>query len=189
MIKTKSQILDELFVLQAQRGDKEAFEQLVIKWHKKLIYQSQFRTKNLEQSQDLVQDVWQWLIGNLHKLEDVSNFGSWIRTIVDRRSIDWLRKQKVNVELTDQGTDGNYRNIDSSTIDSGRGADDDAEQSLSQLESAMATLDTESKLILTLYYTESNSIESISKIMGIPKGTLKSRLFHAREKLKKLLKN
>jgi RNA polymerase sigma factor (sigma-70 family) len=187
MIKTKSQILDELLVLQAQRGDKEAFEQLVIKWHKKLIYQSQFRTNNHEQSQDIVQDVWQWLTGNLHRLGDVSNFGSWIRTIVDRRSIDWLRKQKVNVELTDQATDDNNRIIDTGTIDGDSGAEDAAEQSLIQLEHAMSELNSESKLILTLYYTESQSIESISKIMGIPTGTVKSRLFYAREKLKKLL--
>ncbi|MBU2913419.1 RNA polymerase sigma factor [Reichenbachiella agariperforans] len=189
MIKRKAQILDELLVMQVRNGDQEAFEQLVVRWHENLIYQSFIRTGNREQSQDIVQDVWQWLIGHLHKLEDVSNFGSWIRIIVDRRSIDWLRKQKVNIELNNRETDGCYRNHDSDTADSVGSFEDTTEQSLCRLEQMMATLPAESKLIMTLYYMESHSIQSISNILGIPKGTVKSRLYHTREKLKELLKH
>ncbi|MCV9385461.1 RNA polymerase sigma factor [Reichenbachiella ulvae] len=185
MMKSKSQILDELLVLQARRGDREAFEQLVVKWHTKLVYQSQLRTHNREQSQDIVQDVWQWLIGHLYKLEDVAHFGSWIRTIVDRRSIDWLRKQKHNVELNNQSYERD-RTIDTGTAD-GDSSTENTEQSLSQLEQAMASLPAENKLVLTLYYMESHSIEGIAQILGIPKGTVKSRLYHTREKLKKIL--
>ncbi len=189
-MKTKSQLLDELLVLQARRGDKEALEQLVMKWHKKLIYQSQFRTKNHEQSEDIVQDVWQWVIGNHHKLHDISNFGSWIRTIVDRRSIDWLRRQKRSVEVNqEEDLYGNFETSNSGDHDPIDTIESPAEHALKRMEEAIKRLPAENKLILSLYYHESHSLESISKILGIPKGTVKSRLFHSREKLKKLLNN
>lgn len=187
-MKTKSQILDELLVLQARRGDKEALEQLVMRWHRKLIYQSQLRTKNHEQSEDIVQDVWQWLIANHHRLQDISNFGSWMRTIVDRRSIDWLRKQKSSIEVNQEKlTNGHSENSHPSDHHHTDHIENHTENTLNRLETAVKALPAENKLILTLYYNESHSLESISKILNVPIGTVKSRLFHSREKLKKLI--
>lgn len=185
----KSQILDEFLVLQIQQGDQEALSQLILKWHKKLLYQSHIRTGDWEQAEDIVQDVWQWLIANLRKLEGVNSFGPWIRTIVDRRSIDWVRKQKHFRKNQTNLCDGDNRTADSGfTIDSDHSEDAD-EQQLAYLEEAMGELSPENRLLLLLYYKESCSIETISGILKIPKGTVKSRLFHIREKLKKSLKS
>ncbi|MEP2275499.1 MAG: sigma-70 family RNA polymerase sigma factor [Reichenbachiella sp.] len=184
----KSQILDELLVLQSQNGDREAFEHLVVKWHKKLLYQSHIRTKDWEQSEDIVQDVWQWLVTNLSRLEDVNKFSSWIRTIVDRRSIDWVRKHQKERVNQDKFAYGNDQIDNTSATNYTDGATDDDGSEMNALEMSLNQLNAESKLILVLYYLESNSIESIASILCIPKGTVKSRLFHAREKLKKILK-
>ncbi|MEO9805973.1 MAG: sigma-70 family RNA polymerase sigma factor [Reichenbachiella sp.] len=184
----KSQILDELLVLRAQRGDREAFEQLVLKWHKKLLYQSHIRTRDWEQSQDIVQDVWQWLVGNLGKLRDAGKFGAWVRTVVDRRSIDWVRKQQRIRNQQTTLTNGSNQAIDTCTTDYSDFADDPDERHLTEIEQAMSQLNADSKIIIVLYYSESSSIETISEILKIPKGTVKSRLFHAREKLKKIIK-
>ena len=190
-MNNKSQILDELLVLQAQGGDREAFEQLVMKWNKKLIYQSHIRTSDWDQSQDIVQDVWQWLVTNLGQLRDVSKFGSWIRTVVERRSIDWVRKQQRIRNRNQQSIiiNGNVQTIDAGSPDYPDTVDDPHEQSLRSLELAVGEMKPDSKMILMLYYTESSSIEAISEILKILKGTVKSRLFHARENLKKKLKH
>lgn len=184
----KSNILDEWLVLNAQQGDQAAFRQLVTKWHKKLQYQSYIRTNDWEQSEDIVQDVWQWLIVNLRKLKDVNKFSAWIRTIVDRRSIDWVRKhqkERVNQKQYINGVDQTDHIGLTAYTDAASNFDGD---SIMVLERTLEQLNADSKLILVLYYLESNSIESIAGILSIPKGTVKSRLFHAREKLKKLLK-
>lgn len=184
----KSNILDEWLVLKSQEGDQVAFHQLVQKWHKKLLYQSFIRTQNWQESEDIVQDVWQWLVTNLYKLKDENKFSAWIRTIVDRKSIDWVRKQqkeRINHKQFANGID----QIDHANIDHYIGVDSGLdEQVLTALEKTLEQLNADNKLVLVLYYLESNSIESIAGILGIPKGTVKSRLFHAREKLKKLLK-
>lgn len=185
----KSQILDGLLVLRAQRGDRQAFEQLVLKWHKKLLYQSFIRTKKWEQSEDIVQDVWQWLIPNIRKLKEAGKFGAWIRTIVDRRSIDWVRKQERVRNRNEQVV------IEVVSDDAENGAADvfeidnkNDDNQLARLEKAMSGLNPDSKMVLMLYYTESNSIETIAQILGVPKGTVKSRLYNAREKLKNMIK-
>lgn len=188
MMREKSNILDEWLVLKAQEGDRKAFRQLVKKWHKKLLYQSYIRTKNWEQSEDIVQDVWQWLVVHLDRLNDVNKFSSWVRTIVDRRSIDWLRKhqtERINEKQYVNGVD----QIDNISItDFADSTSASSEGLIKAMENTLEQLNPDSKLILVLYYLESNSIESIAGILSIPKGTVKSRLFHAREKLKKLLK-
>lgn len=186
----KSQILDEWLVLRAQRGDREAVQQLVLKWHKKLLYQSHIRTRDWQQSEDIVQDVWQWLVSNLGKLKEAEKFGAWIRTIVDRRSIDWVRKQQRLRRRNEQPVfdHGNNKTIDTGIANYPDITDDSNEGQLIALELAMNQLSSESKLVLVLYYSESSSIQTISEILKIPKGTVKSRLFHAREKLKKILK-
>ena len=188
-MKEKSSILDEWLVLKVQQGDQEAFRQLVLKWHKKLLYQSHIRTNDWSQSEDIVQDTWQWLVGNMHKLREVSKFGSWIRTIIDRRSIDWVRKQQRQRENQNKLIDGlDQTNFTSHTNDTADHSDV-YEKQLSTMEAALNGLNPESKLILVLYYLENHSIQSIAEILSIPSGTVKSRLFHAREKLKKKMKN
>ncbi len=188
MLKSKSQLLDELLVLQAQGGDRQAINILVQKWNKKLVYQSYIRTNNWEESQDIVQNVWQWLYHHLDKLDDVSNFASWIRTIVDRRSIDWVRKASTKKEVNKK-SDGTIGFDHFDIVDDTDDVGNRQEESLNRLEKGLQRLNADMKLILTLYYLESSSIESISKILKIPKGTVKSRLFHAREKLKSYINN
>ncbi|MEP2023470.1 sigma-70 family RNA polymerase sigma factor, partial [Reichenbachiella sp.] len=136
----------------------------------------------------IVQDVWQWLVTNLSRLEDVNKFSSWIRTIVDRRSIDWVRKHQKERVNQDKFAYGNDQIDNTSATNYTDGATDDDGSEMNALEMSLNQLNAESKLILVLYYLESNSIESIASILCIPKGTVKSRLFHAREKLKKILK-
>ncbi|MEO9964318.1 MAG: RNA polymerase sigma factor [Reichenbachiella sp.] len=185
----KSQILDGLLVLQAQRGNRKAFEQLVHKWHKKLIYQSYIRTKDWKSSEDIVQDVWQWLISNLRNLKESDKFGAWIRTIVDRRSIDWVRKQeRVRSKECRTPTDDGFESAINTQGDlEPMDEVDTKEQRLNDLEKAINKLNADFKLVLMLYYSESNSIETIAQVLAIPKGTVKSRLYKAREKLKNIL--
>ncbi|WP_456459582.1 RNA polymerase sigma factor [Reichenbachiella sp.] len=188
MMREKSNLLDEWLVLNAQRGDEVAFHQLVTKWHKKLLYQSYIRTNDWVQSEDIVQDVWQWVVVNLRKLKDVNKFSAWIRTIVDRRSIDWVRKHQRERANQNQYVNGADQIDNISITDFADGASASNESLIKAMENTLEQLNADSKLILVLYYLESNSIESIAGILNIPKGTVKSRLFHAREKLKKLLK-
>ncbi len=187
MSDLKSRLETELLTLSAYEGDREAFNKLVVLWNKKLIYQAHLRLDDWDQAQDIVQDVWQWLIKNRRKLRDVQNFSAWIRTIVDRRSVDWLRKENKKQELRkDYGDSGNT--IDSVDADDSAIAGSTEKTPVDLLRASFRFLKPEMRLILNLYYHEGESVNSISQILGIPTGTVKSRLFTAREKLKSIIK-
>ena len=188
-MRYRSQIEEELLILEICEGDKESFNKLVRIYNKKLIYQSFLRTNDWGHAQDIVQDVWHWLIKNQRKLNGVGNFSSWIRTIVDRRSVDWIRKQK-KIQLKNQELEnGNNRDA---IVDSASNSFDSTEnaerRALEAVIEALKLLDPNARLILNLYYMENESITSISRILDIPKGTVKSRLFTSREKLKSIIK-
>jgi len=175
----KSRILDELLVIKAQGGDYSAIDILVRKWNHKLLYQSYIRTKDWEESKDIVQDVWQWCLTNLYKLKDPAKFSTWIRTVVDRRSIDLIRKKQSIRKKEPEVKEAQLENAEKST--------DEKENMIDLLREELQNLKPESQLILTLHYLESNSVIAISKVLDIPIGTVKSRLYHAREQLKRLL--
>jgi len=120
------------------------------------------------------------IINKIETLHDASNFGSWALRIVYNKSLDVLREKskqqkrqqtldKKQVEITDI-------NEEKETINK-------------QLLKAIKKLPQQQQIVIRLFYLEEYSIKKISKILNISKGTAKSRLFYAREKLRLTLKN
>jgi len=180
-------IFDGLLVLQCQNGDKKAFSLLVKRWHAKLCKQAYFYTKNIDIAKDIAQDSWGVIINKISSLKEPNSFGAWALTIVNRKAVDWLRKQKKHKERlytyyensrTDYDTNSNTNNIEDVTINITK-----------TILKTIKKLPGNQQIILTLFYVEEYSIHEISTILNISKGTVKSRLFYAREKLKAIVKN
>ncbi len=185
MNKTEK-IFDGLLVLQCQNGDKKAFSLLVKRWHNKLCKQAFFYTKDIDISKDLAQDSWNVIIKRIEDLKEPNSFGSWALTIVNRKAIDWLRQHKKNEEKLYAYYENSHINYDTEInnnhIEDGNNniTDDTAKIVLNIIKK----LPKNQQIILTLFYVEEYSILEISNILTISKGTVKSRLFYAREKLK-----
>ncbi len=167
-------IFDELLVLNTQKGDAKAFDLLVRRWHQRIVRQIRWRVGDQEVAKDLAQDCWVAVAKDIRKLRVTASFGSWILRMANNKSVDWLRKQKGRESTSDDPPD------DGATAT-------DREELLSQMERAIAGLPTDQKLILRLHYLEGMGLREMAGIMGIPHGTVKSRLFRARENLKQLI--
>ena len=63
-------------------------------------------------------------------------------------------------------------------------AEEDRLDAVDRLRRLLRTLPSEQRTLLVLYYSESRSVREIAEVLGIPEGTVKSRLFHARNHLK-----
>ncbi len=163
-------------MLRCQSGDKQAFNILVERWHPKLIKQAFWHTKNGEAAKDIAQDCWQSIFKGLKNIKDPASFSVWAYRIVYRRSVDWIRGQQRdrNIKM-DVAVESTPDNTDNQT------------EVLDKLKSVIRNLPDNQRDILTMFYLRNYSIREIGKIMGIPTGTVKSRLFHARERLKKYL--
>jgi len=154
----------------AQDGNVAALEKLVCLWQKKL-WQYVFRlTTDVHASWDITQQCWLEIIKGLKKLHDPTNFKAWAYRIATNRTIDWLKDKNKNQHV----------NLESIEVDCSQ-KDGDL-----QVKELVQRLKNDSSVILSLYYFEQLSILEISIALRIPQGTVKSRLFTAREELKQL---
>ncbi|WP_299254634.1 sigma-70 family RNA polymerase sigma factor [uncultured Aquimarina sp.] len=174
---------DSLLVLQCQSGNKKAAAILVKRWHEKLCKQAHWYSKDLEASKDIVQDSWSTILLKIHSLKDPNAFGSWALTIVTRKSYDWLRKNKKKLKSLDSYNEIlSQEPIEYDTCDK----DDNI---MILLKKSIKTLPNDQQMVLHLFYLEGYSVKQIGEIANISTGTVKSRLFTAREKLKSILKS
>jgi RNA polymerase sigma-70 factor (ECF subfamily) len=165
-----SNIENLLLVMAAQGGNAEAFEKLVSLWQKKL-WRYVFRlTSDIHAAWDITQQCWLEIIKGLNKLNDPACFKAWAYRIATNNSIDWLKSNSKYQHIS----------LDSIEIDCYRKNDDLRVKELVQ------KLKSDSRVILSLYYFEQLNIFEISITLNIPQGTVKSRLFTAREELKQL---
>lgn len=189
MIKPKK-AFDGLLVLQCQNGDKKAFSLLVKRWHIKLCKQALWYVKDIDVAKDIAQDCWTIILRRIYNLQEPNSFGNWALTIVHRKSIDWIRKEKDDDKKLHEYYEDSKTSYDTFKNDT---ANSNANiyshnDNINIIMNAIKNLPKNQHIILRLFYLEDCSINEISSILKISKGTVKSRLFYAREKLKSLLK-
>ncbi|MBC8357086.1 MAG: RNA polymerase sigma factor [Planctomycetes bacterium] len=180
MAKSPDRILDELLVLKCQGGDVEALRKLVARWHGRLRRHAWYLTQDQEATGDVVQDAWLDIIRTIHRLKEPSSFRGWAYRIVGNKAAGWIRCRKrqraIYTEVAQQKRDVTNWTPDES---------DNSEQS--PVREGIRMLPAISQQILSLKYIDHMSTREISDALDIPLGTVKSRLHHARERLRQIL--
>ena len=177
--------MDELLFRRAQRGDPEAFEQLIgpleqlvwrICWH---------YTGNREAAEDCGQETMIRIWRSLESYRGDCALESWVYRIAANCCMDWLRKKKrdksVSVEpLQDQGFD---------PADPSPGTEDQvvAEDEHRRLREAITQLPDEQREALILTQLEKVPYEEAAQMLGVSEGTIKSRVNRAKARLKEIL--
>lgn len=175
-----NKIVDSWLVLNYQSGHKKSLAILVKRWHAKFCKQAFYYTKDIEVAKDIAQESWRIIINKIHTLEDTNKFGSWGLAIVTRKSIDWLRKEQRD-----------FNNL-KDYYESAKAINDSDSQNFTEvqkLKQAIKTLPNGQQIVIRLFYIETYSLSEICEILSLSKGTVKSRLFYAREKLKTIIKH
>lgn len=180
-MRTSERIIDEWLVINCQHGDKKALELLVKRWDPKIVRRVYLTTLDRTASKDIAQDTWITIIRKIKSLKDPGAFEWWSLRIATGKAIDWIRANQVN-----RKRDETRKMVQQEFAESNPGP---SEEILSSLRQAIQSLPEQQRLVVQMFYHENLNVLSIGKILGIPPGTVKSRLFQAREKLKKILKN
>ena len=179
MIQKNNEIFDEWLVLRCQTGDKKAMDLLVKSWHPKLLKQGYWHTRNSEAAKDIAQECWPHIIRGINTVKDPAHFRIWVYRIVYRRAVDWIREREKN-RLKKENSNEIQEGLNPSS-------DESQEDRIKIIRRQMQQLPDDQRIILFMFYLKNQTIREIAKIMSIPVGTVKSRLFHARERLKKNL--
>ena len=164
-------LYDELLVLLVQSDDRKAAERLYRRWQPRLVRTAWRYCGDAGLAEQLAQDCWLAVWRGIGRLSDASRFGPWIYGILRRKGADQIRLAQRE-----------------------RGRRSEAEESVSPrqedaaaLREAFASLPPDQRLAAHLHFVEGFTLREISEVVGVPEGTAKSRLFHARSKLKAAL--
>lgn len=175
MNRELDQVLDEYLVLLARSGSRPAMEQLVGRWSPRLQRHAVRTLGDVEAARDVVQDTWLAALRGLSRLEDPARFPAWLYAIATRKCVDLIRGRGRSRRL-DEGLRGEP--VGTAIADPDSGLD---------LTAALARLPADQRLVASLFYGEDLDLETIAAIAGVPVGTVKSRLHHARAALKSSL--
>lgn len=166
-----SKALDEYHAALAIDGDKHAFECLYDRWHLQLLRFAFRLTQNSQDAQDVMQDAAITIAKDIHKLENPASFVPWAYTIVRRRAHDHIDKIIRHRQLKSELSTESIAQVEHS-------------DSTLALQQALKKLPNDDRVLLTLFYLDEMTGPQLSQAMGVPIGTIKSRLFTARSKLK-----
>lgn len=171
------QVLTELLVLRAQAGYSDAITLLVQTWHGRLLRHATRLSGLTDDPLDILQDAWISIVRGLLRLEDPARFSAWAYQIVTRRCALGIRKQGRQ-----QGVQQNL-----ATQAMRESEDIGTAKVVDEVQDGLRQLPGEQQAILELRYVEGFSIQEIAEVLGIAAGTVKSRLFSAREQLRLIL--
>lgn len=180
---------DELLIRRAQRGDADAFEQLLLE-HQKNVYNLCYRMAgNPDDAMDLSQETFLRAWRCLDQYQFASAFSTWRYRLCSNICIDFLRRRRrqQTVPLTFEDADGEEQTY--AVPDAQPLPEEQVELKLTRetLAAAMAQLLPEHRAVLQLRVVNEMSYEQIADVLDIQIGTVKSRLSRARNQLKKIL--
>lgn len=181
---------DEQLVRAAAQGDRTAFERLVRRHHRALVSHIRRLIGSHDGALDLAQEVFLKVYLSLASFDPTYRFTTWLYRIASNCAIDHLRKKHpptcaLSTESRDGAAEGEPRSI------AGTQPTPDQVVELRQLEQrleiAVRDLPPDYRQLILLRHRQHCRYDEIARITGLPIGTVKNRIFRAREILRQLL--
>ena len=185
--------VDDLQLVESARaGDAGAFKALVIRYQRKVYAVALGIVKDPDLAWDVAQEAFLRVHRHLAEFKGDSTFSTWIYRIASHLAIDAVRKerrsQKDDVEdLHDVDLGDAGEGILSSSLGQNPAENLLRRELAGRMEAALAELPVIHREILVLREVEGLSYEELAARLGIQKGTVMSRLFHARKKMQAAL--
>ncbi len=176
---------DAVLVRKAQQGDMDAYESLVRRYQQRVYALCRRLTGAHQSADDLAQETFIKAYFALERFDAQWPLYPWLRKIAVNSGLNYLKSRGREVPLEDDSPGG--RRMPSAP------KGDDPERQLesaefqARLERAVESLPADQRSVFVLRFHESLSYEEISRTLGLPLGTVMSRLNRARQKLKELL--
>ena len=169
------QLFDELLVTMAKSGDRDAARRLALRWHPRLARAARRLLQDEEAALAATQEAWLSILRSMASLRDPSRFAPWAFGILRRRCADSIRKASRERAIIAP---------EEAAPPASSPAMQDEALAITQ---AFASLPPDQNLAAHLYFAEGLTLAEIAEALNVPLGTAKSRLFHARRKLKAAL--
>ena len=174
---------DEITILvdKAKTGDRQAFGELVVRFQDTVLALAMAKVRNHAEAQDLAQDVFAHAMRKLPQLRDARCFAGWLRRIVGRMAINRLTRR------------GPAFGADPDILSGVPGADREPGDLFDQADAAATLRECVTRLkpadraTLEAFYLRGRSLKEMADEFAAPVGTIKRRLFVARDRLRDVL--
>ena len=180
---------DRALIESAQQGDKLAFKTLVQRHQRRAFAIALSLLRDEQDAREVVQEAFLRVYRGIDSFQGGSSFFTWLYRIVTNLSIDLMRKPSRREAELDEGREIDEADIPLlSRIDGADPLDVLRRAEIrNKLEAALDALPAYHRGVIVMREVEGLSYEEMAEAMGVSKGTIMSRLFHARQKLQRAL--
>ncbi len=180
-------LADGELVRTAVSGREAAFEELVRRYQRPIASYVYRMVGDYDAALDLTQEVFIKVYNSLSRYRSEFKFSTWIYKIAHNTAIDHLRRHTVRDQIMTADGDGPRSEI---AIESRRltpEQESEREERRSEIESVVQSLPAAYRELIVLRHSHDLSYDEIAEVTGLPLGTVKNRLFRAREAMRDLL--
>ncbi len=178
-------------IARALAGDQKAYHYLVEKHRSAVFHIIKRIVRNDEAARDLVQETFMKAFASLSSYRSEYRFSTWLYKIAANSSIDFLRKKRIQSLSIDRPieTGDGIMEIEIADYSYHPGKDLERKEQRFGIKEAIESLPGKYREVIIYRHQDDKSYEEIADLLGVPVGTVKARIFRARELLKKKLKN
>jgi RNA polymerase sigma factor (sigma-70 family) len=177
-------------VTRARRGELTAYDELVRRYQERIYATIYHMTSNHEDANDLAQEAFIKAFHALKSFKGGSSFYTWVYRIAVNKTINFLKQRKNKAQMSLDDLDFNVEHdpdLVALISDKTPRREIHLAELQEKLNTAMQKLSEPHRLVVTLHDVQGLSHEEIAKIMGCNIGTVRSRLFYARQQLQAYL--
>lgn len=180
---------DKIYVRKCLEGDREAFRELVVAHQTRVLSTIYRMVRNTDTARDLSQEVFVKAYTKLSTFDPKYSFKVWILRIATYHTIDYLRRRKPEYPMSQIAGDEDRPTV----LDRAPSREPSADELIWRREQAdiiseaVQELDPKLRAVVVLRHYQDLNYDEIADALNIPMGTVKNRLFRAREKLQKML--
>jgi len=159
---------DKLAIDKCRNGEHEAFRYLVERYQRQAVSHATGILGNREDALDAAQEAFIDAFRGMNSFDEARSFYPWFYVLLRNRCYKMAARRRET------------ESVDETVIVAWNSS---AREEILALEEALLSLDRQDREIVTLKYFDGLSYDELAERLGIPKGTVMSRLFHARRKL------
>jgi RNA polymerase sigma factor (sigma-70 family) len=172
-------IEDDLLAVRCQLGERAAFDELIRRWHEPLWKYARRLTGDDDAAAETVQDTWLRVLRGIARLRDPARLRPWLfgiarRVVMDRLRARYTEPVTISIDDADLGNADDARDL----------ADD-----INALHDELNQLPLLEREVLVLFYLRELTLNELADVLAVPIGTIKSRLFRARNLLRRQLQS
>ncbi|HKZ01100.1 MAG TPA: sigma-70 family RNA polymerase sigma factor [Pyrinomonadaceae bacterium] len=184
VVLNTSAISDTELVARAVSGSEGGFEELVRRYQRPISAYVYRMVGDYEAALDLTQEIFMKIYGSLTRYRSEFKFSTWIYKIAHNAAVDHLRRNTAREQSIFKGGEGDQYEL---PIESGKLSpeiESERKERRLEIETVVRALPAAYRELIILRHSQDLTYEEIVEVTGLPLGTVKNRLFRAREMMR-----